>query len=116
MSSNKKFYVKKQKEDDSFMDLNSFQSSKHMEELEMIDETLNHLRDNITRYMEVSRDIWDEQIESFLQSNDCNTLQYLSEYDGNKFMQFMLTQKTFKLMLIAKIRLVKRREYLIRHM
>lgn len=116
MSNNKKFYIKKQKEDDGFMDLNSLQSTKNVEELEIIDETLNQLKQNITRYIEISKDIWDEHIESFLLSSNCNTLQHLSENDNNKFVQFMFTQKTFKLMLIAKTRLIKRREYIVRHM
>ena len=109
----KKMYVKKQKEDDSFMDLNSFQSTKNMEEIELIDNTLVDLQENIYQYINDSQKIWDEQIKTFLRTDDCNTLQYLSVNDDDKFVEFMLTQKTFKIMMIAKARLNRRRDYLM---
>lgn len=115
MSNNTKYY-KKQKEDDSFLDLYSLKSAKIVEEIELIDKTLIELRQNLYKYIDDSREIWDEQISGFLQSDDCNTLHYLSQNEGDKFIHFMVTQKTFKLMMISETRLNKRRKYLVNHM
>jgi len=109
-------YYKKAKEDDGFMDLNSLQSVKLMDEINIIDNTLNSLQESICQYIDDSRDIWNEQLRTFIQSSDCNTLQRMTEYDENAFIIFMTTQKTYRLMMIAKSRLNKRKEYLIGQM
>lgn len=109
-------YYKKSKKDDSFMDLNSLQSIKLMDEINMIDNTLGSLQETIQQYISDSKEIWNEQLITFIQSSDCNTLQRMCEYDENKFIIFMTTQKTYRLMMIAKSRLNKRKEYLTNQM
>lgn len=104
---------KKSKEDDSFMDLNSLQSVKIMDEINMIDNTLVSLQETIQQYIDDSIEIWNEHLKTFIQSSDCNTLQFMFERDMNKFIIFMTTQKSYRLMMIAKLRLNKRKEYLM---
>jgi len=94
-----------------FIDLNEIKPDTN-DEVSKITDTLTQLNIQIHRYLDDSLDIWQEHIGVFVGSTDCNTMQYLSESDGDKFVKFMMTQKTFRLMMITKARLIKRRDFL----
>jgi hypothetical protein len=116
MKANKKLHnnnFSTEKDNNGFMDLNSLQSVKTSDEIDIINNSLYHLQDAIQQYMDDARAIWDNHVKIFIQSHDCNTLQYLSDCDDQKFVTFMTTQKTFKLMMIAKSRLNNRKAYLM---
>src|SRR5579872_1712922 len=78
--------------DEGFMNLDSFQSIKIIEEIDLIDNTLSQLYEQMDRYLDDAKSIWDDHIRKFINSTDCNTLHYLTEYDSDKFLKFMATQ------------------------
>jgi len=110
MYKNKFIKVKTREENSGFTNLSEIRPG--TDEIAKITDTLSQLDNTIYRYLDDCLDIWQEHIWVFVGSSDCNTLQYLSESDGDKFVKFMMTQKTFRLMMIAKTRLIKRRDFL----
>ena len=59
--------------------------------------TIYNLDQEMVRYIEDIKYIWDTKIKCFLLSSDCVTLQYMSEQEYNKFFKFMLNQRTYKI-------------------
>lgn len=103
----------KHNDDEDFMSLDSFKSIKILEEIELIDNTLVQLYEQMDRYLDDAKLIWDEHIKDFIKSTDCNTMHYLTEYDSDKFLKFMATQRTFTIMIMTKTRLIDRKMYLM---
>jgi len=104
------YHAQKNIKEDDFIDIRQLQSSSYVRELELIEMNLNKLQETMLRYLEDMISVWDNEIVQFIKSQDCLTLQYLTHYDYNKFIDFMTTQETFKLMRSAKDRLLKRKE------
>lgn len=84
------------------------------DELALIDSTLEHLEITMNQYLDDVHQIWELEFIPFLNSPECMVFKYLGEHDFKKFLNFMLTQDTFKLIKIAQSRLKKRRMILIR--
>lgn len=74
--------------------------------------TLKGVIDTMNKYINDAIMIWNTEIVPFMNSNDCYVLDKLNNRDYNKFIEFMKTQKTYKLMTISKQRLEQRLDYL----
>ena len=96
-----------------FMSIDSLYKKTSDYEINKINKTLENLDEEINRYNQDVFDLWNSQFRPFINSSDCFI--YNNESDDtnyNKFCDFMCEQKTYKLMTIAKKRLIARREYL----
>jgi len=81
-------------------------------ELDMIDRTLDVLSKEIDRYCKLIQYIWNYSMIPFINSNDCNTLNYMTEYDYWVFEEYMLSQHVFRVMYASLQRLLARKRYL----
>lgn len=83
-----------------------------LDEITLIDLTINQLEMTMDKYFDDIYQLWETEFVPFLNSPDCLVFDHLEEYDFNKFLKFMSTQDTFKLMNLTMSRLKKRRNYL----
>ena len=83
------------------------------DEIMILDEVIQTLELTMDKYIDDVEMIWDARIVPFINSNDCMTLGKLNDNDFLKFLNFMLEQKTFKLMSISHKRLNGRKKYLL---
>jgi len=85
------------------------------DEITIIDLTLEHLEITMNNYLDDVHQIWETEMIPFINSPDCLVFKYLGERDFDKFLNFMLTQDTFKLIIIAQERLKKRKNYIMNY-
>ncbi len=83
------------------------------DEIMILDEVIQTLEQTMDKYIDDVEMIWDMRLVPFINSNDCLTLGKLNDSDFLKFLNFMLEQKTFKLMSISHKRLNSRKNYLL---
>jgi hypothetical protein len=88
--------------------------SNAIKELELIHGSIDRLAKEIDRYYGVIQGIWYDILLPFINSDDCFTLRYLSDYDYWIFEEFMTSQSVFKVMCASMQRLREREAYLIR--
>ena len=81
-------------------------------EINSINVILQNLSSTMMRYINDSKKIWDNEIEPFLKSPDCFILENISEKEYSTFINFMIEQKPYRLMLVAEARLKTRLQYL----
>lgn len=86
----------------------------HSYELQKIEDEIDKIDDCIYRYIEDCSYIWDSRIAPFMKSHDCHVMEKLDCVSDNEFVKFMMSQKTFKIMITAHDRLVARKEYILR--
>lgn len=84
-----------------------------IDELVLIDLTIQHLEITMNKYLDDVHQIWDTEVVPFINSPECLVFKYLGERDFGKFLNFMLQQDTFKLITLAQQRLRKRKKYII---
>ena len=96
-------------------DEDTYQSDNYnpIDELTLIDLTLKHLELTMNKYLDDVHQIWETEIVPFINSPECLVFRYLGERDFSKFLNFMLTQNTYKLIVLAKQRLGRRKMYII---
>lgn len=99
---------------DTYSDRDDSNIMSPLSEIKLIDQTLFQLSDEMCRYIDEVKLMWDEHVSNFLRSNDCLTMQYLSLDDSQKFIDMMTNQKTYKIMMISKKRLEARKTYLMK--
>ena len=85
----------------------------YLTEINNINSVLFNLEMSMNKYIEDSKKIWDSEFSPFFNSSDCLILQNINENEYSTFIDFMIEQKTFRLMLNANVRLKKRLEYLL---
>ena len=83
-------------------------------ELERIHESIDRLSREIDRYFGIIKGLWHDILLPFINSDDCCTLRYLSEYDYQIFEDFMTSQPVFGVMIASMQRLQEREAYIIR--
>jgi hypothetical protein len=82
-------------------------------EIGLLTTTINELEKTIDYYIDDSMYIWDTVFVPFMNSGDCLTLQNLNETKCSSFIDFMTSQRTYKLMMISHGRLTERLNYLL---
>ncbi len=82
-------------------------------ELSLINTTLGHLEITLNKYLDDVHELWEMVMVPFLNSPECLVFKYLGECDFKKFLEFMLTQDTFKLISLSQCRLKKREKFII---
>jgi hypothetical protein len=82
-----------------------------MEELKIIEISIDRLEINMMKYTEDLKYIWETKIKPFVNSTDCN-INFNHKFTFDNFHEFMLTQKTYKFMLLAYNRLIEQRDFL----
>lgn len=92
---------------------NTQQPVKNLKELEAIDLAMLSLCGEIQKYLDDSKNLWDNVFVPFIDTRDCMTLQKLSKNDYRVFLNFMSTQKVYRIMMISKARLERRKKYLL---
>jgi hypothetical protein len=83
------------------------------DELCLINETIHNLENEINRYIEESKNMWNNHISKFIKSSDCLIFDYIGINGYEKFMKLMTHQKTYRLMKISLRRLHQRKMVLI---
>ena len=112
------FYDDVQYEYDENYDINDkntiiVNKNSYLTEINNINSVLFNLEMSMNKYIEDSKKIWDSEFSPFFNSSDCLILQNINENEYSTFIDFMIEQKTFRLMLNANVRLKKRLEYLL---
>lgn len=71
---------------------------------------INNLKKEMLQYQEDVKSIWEKHIKNFLMSTDCVTIKlYPSYYESfDKFMNFMMKQPTYQIMMMILNRLQQR--------
>lgn len=82
------------------------------QKIERIETILDDLVETMKRYVDDVEYIWDKRLSPFVTSGDCMTMQGLIERGFKTFLDFMTSQKTFKIMIVSRNRLLKRKKYL----
>jgi hypothetical protein len=98
-----------------FMSIDTLYKKTSDYEINKINKTLENLEIEFNRYIQDVFDLWNTTFKPFIESADCFILNSVSDDTHNNFFNFMCDQKTYKLMIIAKKRLIARREYLIKN-
>ncbi|VBB18336.1 hypothetical protein YASMINEVIRUS_799 [Yasminevirus sp. GU-2018] len=98
---------------EDFVPLDSLQSAKNLKEIEEIDSALIDLCESIQKYLDDAKNMWDTVFAPFINTCDCATLQKVSDRDFHVFVDFMTTQRVYKLMITSKVRLEKRKRFLL---
>ena len=99
-----------------FIGINSlYKKSSHSDndEIKRIEYTLEKLSETVYNYMLRVKNMWDAEIQPFIESSDCLILENLSRSDYKRFRDFMCEQKPYRLMMVSQKRLIARREYLL---
>jgi PDZ domain-containing secreted protein len=98
-----------------FMSIDSLYKKSSEYEINKINITLEKLEEEIHRYLQDIINMWNSSFKPFIESSDCFIFNNISDNTNYKnFFDFMCEQKTYKLMAIAKKRLLARREFLIK--
>jgi hypothetical protein len=84
-------------------------------EIFIVNHSLNELEDTMSKYTDDVKYMWENNIISFMQSQDCYTLDNLKDDDYIKFLNFMMEQRTYKLMMVSYRRLMARKQILLMH-
>ena len=118
MMDDEPFYDDVQYEYDENYDINEkniiiVNKNSYLTEINNINSILFNLEMSMNKYIEDSKKIWDHEFIPFLNSSDCLILQNINENEYSTFINFMIEQKTFRLMLNASIRLKNRLQYLL---
>jgi hypothetical protein len=79
------------------------------EQLDNLCVMISELENTIREYTEDVRTIWDNVVVPFLSSGDCMTLGNLTTSDYHKFLAFMLSQKTNRIMVSSHARLLEQK-------
>ena len=82
-----------------------------MDPLKIIEMSINRLEMNMQKYTDDLKYIWDTKIEPFINSTDCN-INFNQEFTFDNFHNFMLSQKTYKFMLLAYKKLIEQKNML----
>jgi hypothetical protein len=82
-----------------------------MDALKIIEMSINRLENNMMKYTDDLKYIWETKIEPFVNSTDCN-IDFNHKFTFDNFHEFMLTQKTYGFMLLAHKRLTEQRQFL----
>lgn len=90
----------------------SIETSVYSTEIGRIVTAIRDLEQEMQKYVDHVKYIWTYRIKPFLLSDDCTTFQYMGDQDYNKFLKFMLNQRTYKIMCISMKRLNQRLNYL----
>ena len=92
-----------------------YKKSSHSDndEIKRIEYTLEKLSETVYNYMLRVKNMWDAEIQPFIESSDCLILENLSRSDYKRFRDFMCEQKPYRLMMVSQKRLIARREYLL---
>jgi len=98
-----------------FVDINNYYNKATDVKIKNIDVAIESLKDTITKYMDDCLAMWDEEIMPFTKSKDCVILQNLVEPDVLKFLEFMKSQKPYKIMIVSLNRLEAIKDYMLRH-
>jgi hypothetical protein len=83
------------------------------DEIKRIEYTLEKLSETVYNYMLRVKNMWDAEIQPFIESSDCFILENLSQSDYKRFRDFMCEQKPYRLMMVSQKRLIARREYIL---
>jgi len=87
-----------------------------LDELDRIMKASDSLWKEIERYDRVSKWIWEDIFVPFILSNDCNTLQYISDNDYWIFEEYMRSQNLYSVMMTSLSRLSQREAYILRRL
>lgn len=98
-----------------FVDINALFRKTPEAEIQRIDKALTHLSEMMHGYVLDAKEMWDTEIGPFIDTTDCMILDKLTPRNYNLFLDFMMEQKTYRLMQVAQKRLVTRRTYLEVH-
>jgi len=98
-----------------FVDINNYYNKAIDVKVKNIDVAIESLKVTITNYMDDCLAMWDEEIMPFSKSKDCVILQNLTEKDCLKFLEFMKSQKPYKIMMVSLDRLEATKDYILRH-
>jgi len=82
-----------------------------MEPLKIIESSINRLEMNMQKYSDDLKYIWDNKIEPFINSTDCN-INFNHDFNFDNFHNFMLSQQTYKFMLFAHKKLIEQQNLL----
>jgi hypothetical protein len=87
--------------------------AKVISELNQIDQTMDNLMNEIERYFGVAHFIWDNVLVTFMNSDDCNIFQYISDDDFWIFEKYMESRPIYSIMMASVERLRMREAFLL---
>jgi len=118
MSRYRSKYDNKSDEDTSgFVDINNLYNKATDVKIDTVEKSIEALKSTMDKYMNDCMVMWNEEIVPFSQSKNCMIFQNmnLTEKDCLRFLEFMKSQKQYKIMKTSLIRLEIKKDYLLKH-
>lgn len=110
---NNEYIIENDQNDIEFMNLDDIGVPASTNSLEQLDLSIEKLNKTLNRYMNDCIQIWTDIIYPFSHTGDCLTLHPLDIRDMSIFLDFMKTQKTYKILITARSRLMEKRQFII---
>lgn len=123
MSKNKKYYsrydhnnhINGDEDTSGFVDIKNFYNKATDVKVKSIDKSIELLKDTMTRYIDDCVNMWNDEIVLFSKTRDCMILKDLTDKNCIKFLEFMKSQKSYRIMTVSLARLEAKKDYILKH-
>jgi hypothetical protein len=99
-----------------FVDINNYYNKATDVKVKNLNMAIQTLKNSMKKYIEDCTNMWEQEIVAFAKSSDCMifTDAELSVKNYEDFIEFMKSQKPYKIMSVSLARFEERKDYILR--